>query len=327
MTVVALEEHYATEEVLAAWQAADPASADPSDPAVGDIRRRLLDLGDERLAAMDDGGIDLAVLSLSTPGVQDLAPADAVGLARGANDRLADAVRAHPDRYGGFAALPTPSPGEAALELERAVRELGFSGAMLFPRTGGRPIDHAEFWPILEAADALRAPLYLHPQTPPPAVREAYYGGFDPVVSETFARYGLGWHYEVGIGVLRLVLAGVFDRFPHLQVIVGHWGEVVLFYLDRIAVMDRVAHLERPIIEYMRSNVFVTGSGVASHRAMRWATEVVGIDRVMFSSDYPFVPSPAGGAPGFLADAGLSDADRQAVASGTWEAVRAGIRV
>ncbi len=175
MKIVALEEHFTTPEVSKAWQDLDPksAAAGATVPFGGEGGRRLLDFGDDRVAAMDDAGVDVQVLSLTTPGVQNLAPDDAVELARQSNDRVAAAVADRPDRFQGFATLPTPAPAAAAREMERAVRELRLQGAMVFGRTGDRNFDHPEFWPIFEAASALKAPLYLHPQTPQSGVLQA----------------------------------------------------------------------------------------------------------------------------------------------------------
>jgi predicted TIM-barrel fold metal-dependent hydrolase len=197
---------------------------------------------------------------------------------------------------------------------------------MLFGHTRERNLDHSDFWPIFEAAAALNAPLYLHPQTPVPAVRAAYYDGFDTALDAAFATHGIGWHYETGVQLLRLILRGVFDRFPNLQVIVGHWGEVVLFYLERIDGLAAVAKLARPISDYMRSNVLVTPSGMFSQRYLRWAIEVVGIDRILFSTDYPFRFASQGGARHFLETADLTDAEREKIASGNWDRLCAGIR-
>jgi uncharacterized protein len=326
--LIGLEEHFVTREVLDAWRALDPEWQDLSlTPATqGDSARRLADLGDERLAEMDKAGLDVQVLSLSTPGVQNLAPAEAVAVQVAANDTLAEAVRARPDRFQGLATLATPDPDAAAAELERAVTVLGLNGAMVFGRTRDRTMDEPEFWPIYEAAAALRAPLHLHPQSPCPAVRDAYYGGYGPDVTAAFATHGIGWHYESGVQLLRLILSGVFDRFPDLQVIVGHWGEMVLFYLDRVSSMDGAAGLRRPIAEYFRTNVHVAPSGVLSMRYLRWATEVVGVDRLLFSTDYPFVNAQEGGARAFLEQAPVSDADRLKIASGNWNRLCAAIR-
>jgi uncharacterized protein len=328
MTIVALEEHYVTPEVTAAWRALDASRRDPVTELSedDDVGRRLLSLDDERLAVMDDGGVDIQVLSLTTPGLFTLDTADAVALQGPTNDALAAAVARYPDRLQGFATLAPQDPDAAAAELERAVRTLGFHGALIFSRVQGEPIDHARFWPLFEAAEALRAPLYLHPQTPPAAVREAYYAGLGSGVDAAFATHGIGWHYDAGVQLLRLIYAGVFDRFPGLQVVLGHWGELAAFYLDRIDRMSPIAGLSRPVSAYVADNVYLTPGGVFSHRYLRWATEVVGVDRILFAADYPYVPTAGAAARRFLDEADLSDVDREKIASGNWERVRSAIR-
>ncbi|WP_033294583.1 amidohydrolase family protein [Amycolatopsis jejuensis] len=320
--VVALEEHIVTPEVVALWEKLDPRWQDlaliPS--TRGENARRLAEIGDERVAAMDAGEIDVQVLSLTAPGLQNLEPADAVAVQGEVNDLLAETVRARPDRFDAFATLATSDPEAAAAELERAVTRLGLAGAMVFGRTRDRHLDDPAFRPVLEVANALRAPLYLHPQTPPLAVREAYYGGFDERVGAALATHGIGWHYDCGVELLRLVLAGVFDRYPDLQIITGHWGEVMMFFLDRID-----PNLERPVSEYLRSNVFVTPSGILSAKYLRWAAETIGVDRLMFATDYPFLPQPTG-ARAFLDEAAPDPAARTAIAAGNWDRLRAGVR-
>jgi uncharacterized protein len=277
---------------------------------------------------MNASGIDVQVLSLCPPGLQMLNSADSVPLQRVSNDRLAELVAAHPDRLQGFAALATAAPDQAAAELERTVKKLGFQGAMVVARTRDRPLDHSDFWPIFEAAEALNAPLYLHPQTPPLAVRDSYYQVDNPAVSTALSLFGIGWHYDTGVQLLRLIFNGVFDRFPKLQVITGHWGEVVLFYLERIELGARFAQakLERPVIDYFRENFYFTPSGMYSNRYLRWTVDLVGADRIMFSSDYPFVPPPAGGMPNFVRTTGLDEVDQAKFASGNWEKLVSGIR-
>ena len=328
MKLIGLEEHFVTEDVLAAWKALEPRWQDialmQSDR--GDTGQRLADLGDARLKAMDETGLDVQVLSLTAPGVQSLEATDAAALQIASNDFLAETVRSNPERYQGFATLATPDPKSAARELERAVTKLGLNGAMLFGRTRERNLDHPDNEPIFEAAAALRAPLYIHPQSPLPAVREAIYSGFGDTVDNAFATHGLGWHYETGLQILRMVLAGVFDRHPDLQVVTGHWGEVVLFYLDRIDEMQRTAKLKRPVSEYFRSNVLVTASGVWSQRYLRWAIEVLGVERIMFSTDYPYRFTRENGARRFLEEADLSVADKTAIANGNWQRMVDGIR-
>lgn len=328
MRLVGLEEHFVTAEVVDAWQGLESQWQDLALPASagGETGRRLNEIGSERFAAMDDVGLDVQVLSLTTPGLQNLEVRDAVRLQAVTNDALADAVRESPDRLQGLAALATPSPNDAARELERAVKELGMNGAMLFGRTRERFLDHPDFWPIFEVAADLNAPLHLHPQSPPPEVRAAYYSGFSPGADAALASHRLGWHYETGVQLVRLIASGVFDRFPGLRVIVGHWGEMVLFYLERIELLGMFAGLPRPFSDYVRSNVLVAPGGIFSQRYLRWATEVVGAERILFSTDYPFESAPGGGARRFLEEADLSGADRARIASGNWEALCAGIR-
>ena len=167
---------------------------------------------------------------------------------------------------------------------------------------------------------------YIHPQIPQPRVRAALYSGFDDAIDSAFAAYGIGWHYESGVQFLRLALAGVFDRFPDLQVLLGHWGEVVLFYLERADGLAMQAKLPLTFSEYVRRNAFITAGGVYSQRYLRWATEVVGVERILFATDYPYRPGPDGGVEHFLQTAGLDPADQERIASGNWEALVAGIR-
>ena len=236
-------------------------------------------------------------------------------------------MRAHPDRLQGFATLATPAPAAAARELERAVG-LGLNGGMVFGRVRERNLDHPDFWPLFEAAAALRAPPYLHPQSPLPAVRAAYYNGLGDAVDSVFATFGIGWYYETGMQLLRLILSGVFDRFPDLQVIVGHWGEVVLFYLEEAEHLGQAAKLKRPLLDYVRRNVFITPSGSFNQRYLRWAIELVGVERLLFATDYPYLVAEqaSGSARRFLLDADLTDDERGKIASGNWEQLCADIR-
>lgn len=326
MRVVALEEHFLTLDVRNAWGALAPAERDGSLTLFsdGEIGARLDDLSAARIARMDSAGVDVAVLSLTTPGVQNLGASEAVPLARRTNDLLAEAVRRHPDRFEGFATLPTPDPKAAARELERAVTALGFRGAMLHGRTRDRNLDHPDFLPVLEASAALRVPLYIHPQIPQPMVREALYAGLGDELDLHLATGGLGWHVETGIQALRLILAGTFDRFPELQVILGHWGEVVLFYLERVNVLSQAArHLRRPVADYVRSNLHVTPGGIFSPRYLSWALDIIGAERILFATDDPYVPMSKGGARRFLEEAVLSGADRARIAHGNWDRLRA----
>ena len=324
MKLIGIEEHYLTADVRDAWEAIGLAATDPS-VAVhsGEVERRLLDLTEKRLALMDETGLDVQVLSLTTPALHDLGQ-ESVELARRANDAVAEVTNRWPDRFQALAALPVGMPEEAALELERCVRTLGFKGAMLCGRVGDRNLDHLDLTPIFESTSALGVPILLHPRTPARAVRSAYYSGFRPEVNEAFAMYGLGWHYDAGIQFIRLVLAGTFDRLPDLQVILGHWGEVVLFYAERLAAMDRVSGLEHPIATYLRRNLYVTASGMFLPDYLARAAAIVGTDRLLFSTDYPYQYRPGGNARRFLAECGLNDPDKAAFAYGNWDRLTEG---
>jgi predicted TIM-barrel fold metal-dependent hydrolase len=333
MKIIALEEHFVTADIQRAWDALPPSRQDPSTQLgtgrnTGGINRDgLLDLGDRRLADMDAEGVDVQVLSVTAPGVNHLAPQDAVALARSANDELADAMGRHPDRFQGLVTLPTPDPRAAVEELVRGIDELGLQGAMLNGRTGERNIDDRAFDDLWAAAADRNAPVYLHPQLPSKAIREAYYTGFRTELADTvFAAAAIGWHYETGIQLLRLIYSGIFDRHPDLQVVVGHWGEVVLFYEERIALLDHMGvDLDRTLHEYLTTNVSYTPSGMFSDRYLNWAREVAGIDRLMFAVDYPYVHAAAadGRARAFLEDAPLTDAEKAKIAHANWETLTA----
>lgn len=319
MKLIAIEEHFLTRDVKDAW-AAVPDADDPTAAFhAGDIDARLDDLGEVRLGLMDEMGVDVQVLSLTTPGLHNLPPAKSVDLARRTNDRLAETVAGRPGRFQGLAALPTPEPREAPRELERAIRDLGLQGAMLCGRTREKHLDHRDFWPVFECAAELGVPLLIHPQVPQRSVRDAQYSGFGAQLDLALAAYGLGWHFEAGLQFVRLVLAGVFDRFPDLQVILGHWGEMVLFYLERLAVFDRAARLDRPFADYARQNLSVTASGMFSVPYLQRCVEIVGVDRILFSTDYPYQYRPGGGARQFLDQVPLDMAGKAKFAHANWE--------
>lgn len=321
MKIIALEEHFVTPSLIRAEGRAPAAYEDSSQKmSSAEVEERVQELGEARIRNMDETGVDVQVLSPG-PGVQGAEPAEAVSLARDLNDLTVETIKRRPDRFDGFAVLPTPDPVQAARELERGVQTLGLKGGFVFGRTRERNLDHPDMLPIFEVAAALRVPIYVHPQTPPLAVRQAYYSGFNDQLDVIFANSGIGWHYETGVQIIRLMLAGVFDRFPDLQIITGHWGEVVLFYLERIAGMEKAAKLQRPVAEYVRQNLYVTPSGMFSDRYLRWTLEVMGVERIMFSSDYPYRFAPDGGARLFLEGAELTPEDKARVAHGNWEAL------
>ncbi|HEY6498164.1 MAG TPA: amidohydrolase family protein [Streptosporangiaceae bacterium] len=310
MRVITLEEHFWTDALTDALTEANRAAL--AMPRLGALADDLRDLGERRLADMDAAGIDVQVLSVAPPAAQVLEPGPAVRLARAANDQLAEAVGQHPDRFAGFATLPTPDPDAAAAELERTVTEHGFKGAMINGHTDGRFLDDEKFWPIFERAEALGVPVYLHPTYPTAQAMEVYYQGFDDQVSATLATSGWGWHAETGLHVLRIILGGVFDRFPGLQMIIGHMGEALPFLLARSSrVLRQQAGLTRPLEDYMAANCHFTTSGMFTYPPLTCLLEVVGADRVMFSVDYPYSSNAEGRE--FVLGAPISEADREKV--------------
>jgi hypothetical protein len=281
MRVVAIEEHFGTPELLAgtdlSWLPRSP-------------RARLLDLADGRLADMDAAGIDVQVLSAVAAMDQEPPVEGGAMSAARLNNELYETVAARPDRFAAFAALPTGVPEEAAVELERAATELGFVGALINGTTGGRFLDDPGFSPILETAARLDVPIYLHPGSPPKAVADAYYTGFDHPTNQMLAHAGYGWHYEASLHAVRMIVGGVFDRWPTLKMILGHLGEGIPFHLPRIedVLGPRTVHLEKPIGDYVRDNFWITTSGYFYDGPFRLARETFGDDRVIFSVDYPF---------------------------------------
>ena len=310
MRTVTLEEHYAT--------AAFMERGGPNNDAVRMVSQ-LCDLNDGRIAGMDAAGIDVQVLSI-VPGIEQLDAATAVELARDANDHLAEAVRRHPDRFAGFAALPTAVPDTAADELERAVRDYGFRGAAINGHTRGRYLDDGFFRPILERAEALRVPLYLHPTAPPQPVMDTYYAGnYPPGVVFNLSTGAYGWHVETAIHVLRLILSGAFDRYPNLQLVIGHLGETLPFMLPRLNLRlpPELTKLDRRIGDYLRENVHYTISGFNFTPAFLDLLLEVGADRIMFSADYPFGSMEL--ARTFLDQLPVSPTDKERIAHGNAE--------
>jgi predicted TIM-barrel fold metal-dependent hydrolase len=247
------------------------------------------------------------VLSEAEPGVQNLAPEQAVPLARVSNDLLFEAIKRHPDRFAGFATLPTPDPAAAVRELERTVKELRFCGAMVHGSTRGHFLDERQFWPILEAAAALDVPIYLHPCTPHPAVLDAYYKDYPQL-----GRAALGFGIEMAVQAARLVMSGALDEFPRLRIILGHLGETLPFVLWRANdTLARRANLRRSFREYFRDHFFITTSGNFSHPALQCAIAELGVERILFAVDWPFQQNRE--AVDFIKRAALTPDDREQI--------------
>ena len=300
MRIITTEEHISLSplgEAVAKYAGADaPYAAFAPGPGLPYIPDPELfgDVGEKRIGDMDRNGISMQILSVASQ--SGLLPREeAVPILRQTNDRMAQAISRHPDRFAGFASLPWSDPEGAARELERAVTKLGFRGAIL----SGRPspeavfLDDPRFTPVLEAAQALEVPIYVHPAPPLRQVREAYYAGLGDRLSARLSLYGWGWHNEAGIQLLRMILSGALDRFPGLRLIGGHWGEMVPFYLSRLdqALPQSVTKLEKTITETFRQSIYITPSGIFDYPQLQFCLDVVGPDRILHATDCPFIPN------------------------------------
>jgi len=299
---IATEEAFITRDVATAYDRLIGAgySADPGFAAmwrgIGSsdaFRLRLTDLGEGRIADMDGAGISMQVLSLTAPGVQVFDAGTAVALARSSNDELADAIAARRDRLAGLAAIAPQDPPAAALEIERGLKTLGLNGVIVNSHTNGEYLDDPRYWEIFEAAEALDAPIYVHPRPPPPSMIEPY-------LSRGLSGPLGGFAAEVYLHVLAIITAGVCDRFPGLKLVIGHLGEGLPYMMYRLDYMQHHAaapglrgraeptRLKRRISDYLKANVWVTTSGMAWEPAIRFAQEVLGSDRVLYAMDYPY---------------------------------------
>ncbi|MEU6326986.1 amidohydrolase family protein [Streptomyces sp. NPDC047049] len=316
MTLIAVEEHWTMPDLTSALRAAPPGRRDESLVLNerGDNRRHLEDLGTGRIAAMDAQGIDVAIIALTPPGTHPLAPDDAVRLSRAANDVAAEAVAGHPSRLRALSTLPMSAPHEVAGELSRAAAS-GHVGTMVYGRSGDLFLDDPVYDDFFAAAAQVGQPVFIHPQLPSSALRDASYRGFDPMTDLALATFGWGWHLDAATAALRLILRGTFDRHPDLQVVLGHWGETLLFWLDRADSLSRVSGLPRPVSDYIRSNFFITASGMLNPALLHHTLSVTTVDRLLFSTDYPFQRPTREDITTFLGHF-ASDADREKFASG-----------
>ncbi len=292
MRVIAVEEHVGTPQLTAALKAAGIDARETAPALAG----KLNDLGAKRLADMDAVGIDMQVLSVAGDGLEKLDRNGGIAMARDINDMLANGVKSHPDRFAAFAVLPLQAPDAAAAELERCVARLGFKGALISGTVNGRFLDNPAFQPVFAAAEKLDVPIYLHPAPPPPAVYQAYFGDLPAPLGESLSTSAWGWHVETGMHCLRLVVSGLFDRFPKLQIIIGHMGENLPFSLVRAdgRLTPLTRQLKQRVAEYFRTNFYITTSAYFTAPPLLCALEVFGADRMLFAVDYPFSTNAEG---------------------------------
>lgn len=302
---IATEEAWATPELIQRYQKilATQSLDDPGffslwgffgtseAPRARDLRDRIQDMEARRLAEMDAAGVDVQLLLLTAPGVQVFEANDAAALAASTNDQLAEAIRRHPDRFAGLAAVAPQLPQAAARELERAVQRLGLKGAVINSHTLGEYLDDEKYWEIFAAAEALDVPIYIHPNSPSPQM-------IQPFLSRCLDAAIYGFQAETGLHALRLIVSGVFDRFPRLKIVLGHLGEGLPFWLYRIDFMHAgivranrhpgVRPLQRKPSDYLRENFYYTTSGMAWEPSISFVQQQMGMDRVMYAMDYPY---------------------------------------
>jgi predicted TIM-barrel fold metal-dependent hydrolase len=321
LKIIAIEEHFITpmyREKVGANEFRNFYLKSRGERLGHDIVEQNSDLGAKRLGHMDAAGVDMQVLSFGSPGPQAFDADVAIPMARDANDRLHETVRAHPDRFAGFAALPTADPQDAANELERCVSKLGFVGAMIHGHQRGEFLEARKYWPIFERAQALDVPIYLHPTLPHPDAVKAYFQGY-----EDLARAGWGFAVDTSIHFLRIVFAGVFDAYPRLKIILGHLAEGLPFAMHRLddhthASAKRRGLQKRPL-EYLRDNLLVTTSGNWYEPAFVCTLLALGADNILFAIDWPYEANKT--AVEFLKKISISDADREKIAHGNAERV------
>jgi 5-carboxyvanillate decarboxylase len=326
---IAVEEAFVTEEIANEWKKVlaskfvEPGfrmmgnSILGEDPGARMVHSRLVDLGAGRIAQMDASGIDMAVLSITSPGVQAFDAVTATRLAADANDVLAAAVKKHPTRFAGLAAVAPHYPAGAVKELQRAATQLGLKGFLINSHTMGEYLDDAKFWPIFEAAQALDMPLYLHPREPAPSL-------VTPFLDYGLYFAGFGFAVETSLHAMRLIMCGLFDQFPKLRIVLGHMGEGLPFWLQRIdnryllqVKIGAVKKMKRLPSEYFLDNFVITTSGVMSAPALKLSLDVLGVERIMFAADYPYESVEEGVA--FMDKVDITEEQRRQIYSGNAE--------
>lgn len=274
-----------------------------------DLHQERLDLDRSRIAHMDAAGITMQVLSSNE--LQQMEAAKAVPMARDVNDLAHAAIQKHPDRFAGFAVLPTDDPAASVKELDRAVTQLGFKGTMITGPTQGDYLDHKRFWPILECAEALDVPIYLHPAEIQPVVKETLFTDYEELATAAY-----GYTIDASTTFLRLVLSGAFDAFPRLKIIMGHFGEGLPFFVERTSAKTtygaRRRGLKRLYKDYVRDHLWVTCSGNFDNAPFLACQAALGIDKIMFAVDWPHEHNEE--AVAFLMNLPICDTDRERIA-------------
>ncbi len=278
------------------------------------VQHQLEEVGEERIADMDESGINMQVLSVTAPGGDIIEGENAIRYAKDYNDAVAKIIDKHKERFAAFAVLPMTVPNEAAEELERAVKELGCVGTMINGTTNDKFLDDAQFDSILSKAEQLDVPVYIHPNLPVKQVNDVYYNNLPNSLGFTLSIAGWGWHSETAIHVLRMILAGTFDKHPNLKIIIGHMGEMLPMMMERINNVYKDAGLKRSIKEVLKSNVWITTSGLFTQPPLQLALDTFGVDRILFSVDYPYSLNKVGKK--FLDEMKVSVEEKEKIAHG-----------
>ncbi|MBE7171550.1 MAG: amidohydrolase [Williamsia sp.] len=298
MRIISLEEHISFPELVAKIPEEKKAKRKGLQPPMMEqVARDLEDISDQRLKSMDDSGISLQILSVVGPGADLLPPDEAPPFARQNNDLIAERIAAHPGRFAAFAHLPMTDPAAAAAELERSVKTHGFKGALINGLTGGQFLDNPVYAPLLQKAQDLQTPIYLHPGLPPQAVADAYYSNLPKQAGVTLGVAGWGWHSETALHVLRLIFSGTFDKYPQLKLIIGHMGEMLpmmMARIDTIFKVDAIGVNRRTASQTLKDQVYITTSGIFTQPPLQIAADTFGTDNILFSVDYPFSKNSQG---------------------------------
>ncbi len=291
MRLITLEEHFTAQEIIDENNKFNEVTGFYKNMVF--VGNSLTDIDNERIKFMDEHRIDMQVLSYTSP-VSDKVPAsEAVRICKRANDILAEKVKAHSDRFAAFATLPMADPVEAAKELERCVKEYGFCGALLAGQYQGHFYEEKSFFPIFAKAAELDVPVSFHPAPINPVIQDYYYTSpeYSNFIAGQFASAGFGWHVDVGIHEVRLILSGIFDKLPNLKIIAGHWGELIPAYLERLDYMmtPQSTGLRKKISDYYKENFYITPSGILSSMQFEYMVKLMGAEHILWAIDYPYI--------------------------------------
>ncbi len=286
--IITIEEHFDTPQAAQLFNEHVGTETQNAKP----LYEKLIDF-DNRLRYMDANGIGMQILSDAGNSPQVLPGKLAVSACKEINNVLVKVIQSHPDRFAGFATLPVDEPEAAVEELQRSVTKLGFKAALISGTVNGQFLDHPKFLPIFAEAEKLDVPLYLHPGYPTKEQRNLLYTSeaYPKIAGALISTFGWGWHMDQGLQMVRLIFAGIFDKFPELKLISGHWGEFVPNFIGRL---DGISHipgigLKKSFSQYYRNNVYVTPSGMFTKPQFELALAEMGADHILYSEDYPYI--------------------------------------